>query len=40
MDMSSADNVAHPLHLHGTDSTALAEVISDYFGGGNRKWKL
>ena len=32
--MSSADDVARMLNLAGADSTALADVILDYFEGG------
>ena len=35
--MSSADNIAHLLTPRGADSTALSEVISDYFGGGDQE---
>ena len=33
-EMSSADDIAHLLNPRSADSTALSEIISDYFGGG------
>ena len=36
-EMSSVDDTAYLLNLRGTDSTALLDVTSDYFGGGDQE---
>ena len=36
-EMSSADDITYLLNLRGADSTALSNVISDYFGGGDQE---
>ena len=36
-EMSSANDIARILNLRGADSTALSDVISDYFGGGDQE---
>ena len=36
-EMSSAEDTAYLLNLRGADSTALSDVISNYFGGGDQE---